>query len=826
MTTLFRQLYCGDEQRRTGIREHEFLQGIDYLEVVTSPEADNQRVLQLYFIPKQTPAGAAQLEVMLSALAAEPERFSITGGVRITDVAITGVRRSGDHLEIDVNHAGDFSDYRLAIDYVRGQNDPPNLPNLDPAYAEIRFSFKAGCHSHFDCRPVNTCAPRPDVEPAINYLAKDYASFRQALLDRIAAAVPEWRERSVADLGIAVLETLAYTADQLSYYQDAVASEAFLETARQRISVRRHAKLIDYNMHDGASARAFVHFRVTSDGSIPEGTVLLSRVTQPIGSTLAPPREILPPDHETAIGRAQTVFETVGETPVDPGLNEIPLWAWGRRNCCHPRGTTTVDLEGDHVALLQAGSLLALEEVRGVPSGNAADADRAHRQVVRLTEVTAAFDPLHNQPVTRVTWSAADALVFPLCLSFAAEDGTTVEQVSVARGNLAVAVHGRRIRQWHPSEPTLPDAVGVHLGARAYRFGLTEGPLSFATPFGSSAVAPQQLPDPRNALPRIRVQEHIAGEDPRDWTPQTSLLSSEPADRHFLAEVDNIGRPVVRFGDGSAGAAPTEGSFLEIEYWTGSGAGGNIPGDALYHVLRPAAPPDWPAIELVRNPTPAFGGIDPASVDEVKLTAPAALRAGLFRAVTEADYAAAAEMHSSVAKAVATFRWTGSWHTVFVTIDPVGGTGLNEQVRREIHDWVSRFRQAGYDLEIQPPIYVPLDIEIEVCVSPTHFRSDVEQALYQMLSSGVLAGGLKGFFHPDRFTFGQPLHLSKLYATVAGTQGVHSARVRKFQRFAKAEAGELANGAIPAGRTEVIRLDNDPNFPENGRIRLIMLSGK
>src|SRR6185295_756298 len=100
-----------------------------------------------------------------------------------------------------------------------------------------------------------------------------------------------WTERHEADLGIALIELLAYAGDELSYYQDAVANEAYLETARQRISVRRHAKLIDYRMHDGASARAFVHLTmdVNTTGFLPAGSIqLLSRITVPLGSALPP----------------------------------------------------------------------------------------------------------------------------------------------------------------------------------------------------------------------------------------------------------------------------------------------------------------------------------------------------------------------------------------------------------------------------------------------------------------------------------------------------------------------------------------------------------
>ena len=70
--------------------------------------------------------------------------------------------------------------------------------------------------------------------------------------------LPDWKERNPADLGIALVELLAYVGDYLSYQQDAVATESYIGTARRRASVRRHARLVDYLMHDGSNARAWV----------------------------------------------------------------------------------------------------------------------------------------------------------------------------------------------------------------------------------------------------------------------------------------------------------------------------------------------------------------------------------------------------------------------------------------------------------------------------------------------------------------------------------------------------------------------------------------
>ena len=81
------------------------------------------------------------------------------------------------------------------------------------------------------------------VEPAIDYMAKDYASFRKLMLDRLSLIMPDWKERNPADVGIMLVELLAYVGDHLSYYQDAAATEVYLGTARRRISAATSRKV-------------------------------------------------------------------------------------------------------------------------------------------------------------------------------------------------------------------------------------------------------------------------------------------------------------------------------------------------------------------------------------------------------------------------------------------------------------------------------------------------------------------------------------------------------------------------------------------------------
>ena len=87
------------------------------------------------------------------------------------------------------------------------------------------------------CRlPVRTIAAprRPLPAPDINYLAKDYGASARPCSTALPCSFPSWTETHAADLGIAMVETLAYAADHLSYQQDAVSTEAYIGTARSR----------------------------------------------------------------------------------------------------------------------------------------------------------------------------------------------------------------------------------------------------------------------------------------------------------------------------------------------------------------------------------------------------------------------------------------------------------------------------------------------------------------------------------------------------------------------------------------------------------------
>src|SRR5262249_37373558 len=108
---------------------------------------------------------------------------------------------------------------------------------------------------------------------------------------------------------------------------------------------------------------------------------------------------------------------------------------------------------------------------------------------------------------------------------------------------------------------------------------------------------------------------------------------------------------------------------------------------------------------------------------------------------------------------------------------------------------------------------------------PGYFAADVERRLLETFGTGMMPSGEAGFFHPDRYTFGQPVYLSAVIATAMQVFGVAYVTPLRFQRLGRNPAGEIDAGRIAMARLEIARLDNDPNAPENGRIRFDVAAG-
>jgi Baseplate J-like protein len=506
------------------------LNGIDYLEVLGEEAVAlggvAQRTLMIHFLK--------------AAPSVQPSNVFIQGGERITNVAVVSIAPGTDAnaLMAVTNVAGDFSPYvlRLVASTQGALEDPFELTEvlggIDPQLAEVQFSFGKGLGPSFDCAPpAADCPPPQSTPPPINYLAKDYGSFRTLILDRLNQLLPAAVGSNEADLPIVLAELIAYRADQLSYQQDAIATEAYLETARSRVSLRRHARLVGYHVHDGCNARAWMQLSVAANTG---QAVFLDRTLTRF-YTYAPgmPTSLAvgTGNEEAALAAGVQVFQPVQDAFLFAEHNVIQFYTWGDAQCCLPAGAVEATLRG-YLPNLQAGDVLIFQEVIGPQTGNAADADLRHRCAVRLTRVAHVdaagaplVDPLFDVngvpitsttqtpvPVTEIQWGQADALAFPICISSQYENPTGVETlatgVCVAYGNVVLADHGVSLtgtdlgvvpapRFYYPptQQRCQQAAAAIPLPVR-FRPTLSDSPLTQAVPQpltgipASSSVAP------------------------------------------------------------------------------------------------------------------------------------------------------------------------------------------------------------------------------------------------------------------------------------------------------------------------------------------------
>ena len=298
--------------------------------------------------------------------------------------------------------------------------------------------------------------------------------------------------------------------------------------------------------------------------------------------------------------------------------------------------------------------------------------------------------------------------------------------------------------------------------------------------------------------------------------PRLDLLESHADSKNFVAETEDDGTTSLRLGDGTLGIQVIPGDICSAQYRIGGGTAGNVGMNSLCRIASDDAVLKGNVITSVTNPIAATGGLDAETLDHVRANAPYAFNIQ-NRAVTLAEPGAGGQrVDPALQQAVGTFRWTGSWYTVSVSVDPDGGGAVDAATATSIVDGLENYRMMGHDVEVNAPVYVSLALTLDVCPQPGYLAADVQQAVLQLLGPGTLPGGSPALFNPDNLTFGQPVYLSPIVAAVQQTAGVASVTVITFERQGQDSTSGIATGFIPLQPFEIARLDNDPDYPEHG----------
>ena len=283
----------------------------------------------------------------------------IEGGERIRTVAashavalpsrrrleLAGARRSVDRPpRPDRLDAATSRPTRCGSSRAAAASEPP--AGFDPLLAAVDFSFKVECPTRLRLRARCDCPPEPAEAP------RSTTSRRTTSLPR-AHARPAQPARAGLD-GAQLRPTSASRSSSCSRTSPTSSRTGRTRsrprrtsrTARRRTSLRRHARLVDYLVHEGCNARAWVRVFVDAGEGVAlaAGTPLLTRVPDAAagarpGRAASTARRSRPAPRRSR--RSTTRCSTTSHERFD-------FWTWGDDGCCLPRGATSATLVGDH----------------------------------------------------------------------------------------------------------------------------------------------------------------------------------------------------------------------------------------------------------------------------------------------------------------------------------------------------------------------------------------------------------------------------------------------------------------------------------------------
>lgn len=244
---------------------------------------------------------------------------------------------------------------------------------------------------------------------AVSYRVGTWSSFNESMRARLSSsdypALATLKTRDTDDFTVALLDASAVVLDVLSFYQERLANEAYLRTARQPRSLTELSRLIGYQPSPGVSASTYVAFTLkATPGRAPDPTT--APITIPQGSQV----QSVPPQGQTA----QT-FETAADIPAKADWNALPVqtslpWvAPGNLGSSSAPGPGSVYLDGTTTQLQPGDSLLILGVNREIWADQGQSTPSGQWGVVVLNQVR--VDTVRN--LTYVAWDAPLEVMVP-----------------------------------------------------------------------------------------------------------------------------------------------------------------------------------------------------------------------------------------------------------------------------------------------------------------------------------------------------------------------------------------------------------------------------
>jgi hypothetical protein len=250
-----------------------------------------------------------------------------------------------------------------------------------------------GCCSGVTQRTPLDVQNRPGLS-AIAYRVGVHSDFLTSMIAGLTDAkrprLAELGTRDRDDFSIALLDSWAIAADVLAFYNERLAQESYLRTARTRISLQELGRLIGYRLRPGVAAETYVAFALEPPPDVPATATKDPGSAPPVTPatvTLGPGLRV---QSIPGPGEQPQTFETIEEVEARPEWNAMP--ASTTVSFTPAMGDTHAYLKGAALNLKPGDALLfAGEDIDVVP-------DHWDLRVLSTVEADAANER------TLVTW--------------------------------------------------------------------------------------------------------------------------------------------------------------------------------------------------------------------------------------------------------------------------------------------------------------------------------------------------------------------------------------------------------------------------------------
>lgn len=299
------------------------------------------------------------------------------------------------------------------------------------------------------------------------------------------------------------------------------------------------------------------------------------------------------------------------------------------------------------------------------------------------------------------------------------------------RANVVRATHGESRRE----------VLGSGSGALSMQaFVLKQPPLTYVSASTADGV---------QSTLSVRVND-------LQWHETRNLAFVGANDRSFVTAIDDGGKTMVQFGDGTHGARlPTGVENIVASYRNGIGTPGNVrAGQVSLLATRPLGVKD------VINPLRASGGADAETRDQARRNVPLAVLA-LDRLVSVPDYADFARTFGGVGKAAA----IKLGNRVQVTIAGAADAPINptSDLYRNLLQALQRYGDPSLPVCLDVRELLALTVSAKVGLLPDFAWESVEPAVRAALLDAL------GF---ERRALAQAVYLSELVACMQAVRGV------------------------------------------------------